>query len=239
MLTILTVFVLSIVTIYLLYTSWKIKFSFWKDRGVITPEINFLWGNYREAILQEKSFSQSLHEFYVYFKSKGVPHGGLYSFASPVYMPVDINIVKAILQNDFDYFVDRGFYVNQEDDPLSANLFTVEESKWRALRSKFTPAFSSAKLKMMYQTLLKCTEDLEEALEEFDGNCLDIKELIGRFTINVIGSCAFGVECNCLKEPNNEFLVQGELFVSPRKIELTQESIEILESRILFDLELN
>ncbi|XP_044761019.1 cytochrome P450 6k1-like [Coccinella septempunctata] len=212
MLALVTALSLLLTSIYLVHVWLKRKYSFWKDRDVLTPPVQFGWGNYRESILQEKSFGEALHEFYRFFKSHGVPHGGLYTFTSPVYMPVDITIVKAILQNDFDHFVDRGFYVNQRDDPLSANLFTLEEQKWRPLRSKFTPAFSTAKLKMMYETLFKCTGDLEEALEEFEGKHLDIKELIGRFTINVIGSCAFGVECNCLKEPNNEFRLNGSSF---------------------------
>lgn len=214
MLAILTATVLAIAVICLFSVWWKSKFSFWKDLGVITPPFSIIWGNYREAILQEKSFGQALHEFYLYFKSKGVLHGGLYSFTSPVYVPVDINIVKTILQNDFDHFVDRGIYVNQEDDPLSANLFTLEEAKWRALRSKLTPAFSSAKLKMMYQTILRCTDDLEDALDQFDGKGVNMKELIGGFMVNVIGTCAFGVECNCLKEPNNDFCIHGKFFCS-------------------------
>lgn len=209
MLSLLTLLTLLLSSIYLLYIWLKKKYSFWSDRGVLTPPINIGWGNYRDPLLQKKSFAESLHEFYRFFKTNGVPHGGLYSFTSPIYMPVDINIVKNILQNDFDHFVDRGFYVNQEDDPLSAHLFTLEEHKWRNLRPKFTPAFSTAKLRMMYETLLKCTKDLEEALEDYAGKHLDIKEFIGRFTINVIGSCAFGVECNCLKEPNNEFRLSG------------------------------
>nr|UYU26122.1 cytochrome P450 6BQ22 [Propylea japonica] len=205
-------FAVIVATVYLSINWVRRQYSFWKDRGVLTPPISYVWGNYREIALQKKCFSEQLHEFYDYFKSKGVPHGGVYTFTSPVYIPVDIDIVKSILQTDFDHFAERGIYTNQEDDPLSANLFTLDEHKWKPLRTQFSPAFSSAKLRMMYDLLVQCATDLEVELDKFDGKSLDMKELIGRYTINVIGSSAFGVECNCFKEPNNDFRKNGSSF---------------------------
>jgi cytochrome P450 family 6 len=34
---------------------------------------------------------------------------------------------------------------------------------------------------------------------------VQVQETIGRFTTDVIASCAFGINCNSLKDPNSEF----------------------------------
>lgn len=60
---------------------------------------------------------------------------------------------------------------------------------------------------MMFETMSNCKKSLVDVLEEYSisQHSVDIKEIVSRFTVDVIGSCIFGIECNSLKNPNSEF----------------------------------
>ncbi|KAI7815421.1 cytochrome p450 [Rhyzopertha dominica] len=136
----------------------------------------------------------------------------VFLFTRPVYIPVSPEIIKSILVKDFQVFTDRGMYFDEKRDPLSANLFALEGTKWKHLRSKLTPTFTSGKMKLMFSTLLDCCEPLKEAMDRFceTKEAIDIKEVLGCFTTDVIGSCAFGLECNSFKNPDSEFRRYGK-----------------------------
>lgn len=67
-------------------------------------------------------------------------------------------------------------------------------------------------MKMMFHTFLACTEDLEAVLNDHAiiQDAVNIKDITSRFTNDVIVSCAFGMNCNSLTNPNNEFLKFGQ-----------------------------
>lgn len=62
-------------------------------------------------------------------------------------------------------------------------------------------------MKMMFQTFVACTETLIEVLNQHAviKDSVEIKDVVSRFTTDIIGSCAFGIDCNSLKNPNSEF----------------------------------
>lgn len=44
---------------------------------------------------------------------------GFYNFIQPAFVVIDPDLAKNILIKDFNNFVNRGTYVNEEDEPLS------------------------------------------------------------------------------------------------------------------------
>lgn len=70
---------------------------------------------------------------------------------------------------------------------------------------------------MMFQTMTDCAEGLKEVLNQLSLllDPIEMKEVVSRFTTDVIGSCAFGIGCNSLKNPNSEFRYYGRKVVDP------------------------
>jgi cytochrome P450 family 6 len=138
--------------------------------------------------------------------------GGIFFFWQPLALIVDLDLVKHVLVKDFQHFHDRGMFYNEKDDPISAHLFNIEGDRWTNLRKKLSPTFSSGKMKMMFPTLVdvgnhfieRLTNDTEKDPE------VEMKDILARFTTDVIGSCAFGIDCNSLNDPETEFRVMGK-----------------------------
>lgn len=158
-------------------------------------------------------------------RSTGRPFCGIYFFHKPAVLALSLDFVKNVLIRDFAAFQERGVYYNERDDPLSAHLFSVDGARWKALRSKLTPTFTSGRMKFMFPTIVSVANEFRDCLRASireDGNksasgILEMKELLARFTTDVIGTCAFGIDCNSLRDPNAQFRRMGKkVFGVPR-----------------------
>jgi cytochrome P450 family 6 len=129
--------------------------------------------------------------------------------------------VKNVLVRDFDNFRNRGFYYNEQDDPLSAHLFAIEDNTWKDLRAKLTPTFTSGKMKMMFGTVLETANRMVEHVRPIASRdeIFDIKDIVSRYSTDVIGTCAFGIECNSINDPEADFRVNGRDFFNPTTLQ--------------------
>ncbi|CAG9819594.1 unnamed protein product [Phaedon cochleariae] len=208
--------VIVLLTSVYAYSKWA--YTYWKRRGLEYLEPEFFYGNNRDLIQRKKGMGVHFTNIYNSLKSRGLKCGGLFMFFKPVFMPVDLDLLKTIMQRNFDHFRNHGMYVNEKVDPLTGNLFNLEDEKWRKLRSKLSPTFTSGKMKMMFHTMVACTPGLETILEQQSNikDPIDIKDVVSRFTTDVIGSVAFGIDCNSLENPDSEFRQFGRrIFQTP------------------------
>lgn len=194
---------------FVLYVKWRQ--SYWSRRNVPTPKYEFLLGNLRSLISNSKSTGEGNLEVYNELKKHNIGYAGMYIFLRPVLVPLDPKFIKLILQKDFNYFMSHGVYHHPKDIP-SMNLFNIEGEKWKDQRAKLTPTFTSGKMKMMFETLMEKALILDKSVERYaeKQEPFVIKEVLGRFTTDVIASCAFGIECNSLDEPDNIFRQYGK-----------------------------
>lgn len=192
----------------LVYLFFLYSFGYWKRRGV--PEIapTFPLGS-SKVLVGGLNFGAVTADFYKEFKRRGCKYGGIYAGPSPKLVLLDLELIKQIFTKDFAFFTGRGNYVNEKDEPMAAHLFNLDGKRWRNLRTKLTPTFTSGKMKMMFGTLVECGENMREALCSSGMEVVDVKDVCARFTTDVIGSCAFGINCNSFRHPDAEFRVIG------------------------------
>lgn len=186
-----------------IYIWQKNLYKTWSDLGIVQARAIFPIGSVRLS----RHFAYNINGFYMQFKNK-TDVIGTYNAIRPALIVVNLDLIKQILVKDFHYFQARGFYHNEKDDPISGNLFLIDGPKWRALRTKLTPTFTSGKMKIMCPIVTDIGKRFKEVMDhkiESGEKDINVREMFARFTTDVIGTCAFGLECNSLKDPNAKF----------------------------------
>ncbi|KAB0791090.1 hypothetical protein PPYR_02890 [Photinus pyralis] len=200
----LLIYIVTFAIAIVAYFKWS--FGYWKKLGVPYLESSIPFGTMNNPLTLSESIADNVARQYKESKALGYKYVGLYGLTMPQFMVIDPELLKCVMIKDFHHFTDRGFYFNEKDDPLSAHLFTLTGQKWRRLRAKLTPTFTSAKMRTMNEFVVACGYQLRDALGvRCTQGPIEIKDLLERYTTNIIGSCAFGIECNSFTDPNNEF----------------------------------
>lgn len=156
------------------------------------------FGNIKESALRRKNMGVVFREFYEQFPNEKVV--GIYRMTTPGLVIRDLDIIKHIMIKDFDTFVDRGVEFSKKG--LGANLFHSDGDTWRVLRNRFTPVFTSGKLKNM---LYLITDRGETFMDYVDEVCDQKSEhkvhpLIQKYTMSTIAACAFGLDVDTIHD---------------------------------------
>ena len=184
------------------------KFSFFDENGFLYEKPTFPMGNLK-GVGRDFHLVYKIKELYVKFKGRA-PAFGVYFFTSADVVITDLDIIKNVLVRDFDVFHNRGVFNNERDDPLTCHLFTLEDAQWRKMRTKMTPTFTSGKMKMMFNTVLEISELMISTLKMESEVELEMRNVLGNFTTDVIGNCAFGLEMNSISDPDAMFRQMGK-----------------------------
>lgn len=188
-------------------------FTYWKRRGVKYVSPSFPFGNFGKTFTKKISIGELLQEFY---RSVNEPFFGLYSMFNPTLVVCDPQLIRSVLVKDFQHFSDRGFYMDEERDPLTGNMFSLGGEKWKQWRVKLSPAFTSGKLKAMFPSIVECGDPLEAHIVKLaeKKSSVEVRELLAGFTTNNIASTAFGLKIDCLADPNTPFRKYGKKYFS-------------------------
>lgn len=135
----------------------------------------------------------------------------MYTNFKPIFFVTDLDLLQNILVKDFSFFHDRGNYHDPKVEPLTGHLFNVEGKYWKRLRQKMTPSLTTGKLRNMIPTILDICDKFEVFLSKTirENSELDVHDVFSRFSCDIIGSCAFGIECNSMDNKESEFLKMG------------------------------
>lgn len=186
---------LLVTVIAYIYYYLKPVFNYWKDRGVPHETPIAYFKNMTNLLLGRVTFYELQNT--MYNSLRGHRFGGYYNSTEPVLFVCDPELIERVIITDFNHFVDRGFTNASEDHVIFQNLTNAEGDRWRAMRYKLTPTFTSSKLKGMFGHIERACDDLIRYVDEESANGdgqLDGKPLMNRFGTNVIASCAFGID---------------------------------------------
>ncbi|XP_071581356.1 probable cytochrome P450 6a13 isoform X2 [Temnothorax nylanderi] len=165
---------------------------------------------------------------YDFWKSRGVrgprpipgldePMIGIFDRKTPVLVIQDLDLIKDVLIKDFLVFATREIPISEKADPLSQNLALLEPKRWRPLRMRLSPVFTSGKLKEMFSLISECADHLVQYMEKVvsENKPVECRELTAKYTTDVIGTCAFGIEMNALSDEDSEFRKMGREIFKP------------------------
>ncbi|KAL0851479.1 hypothetical protein ABMA28_007276 [Loxostege sticticalis] len=200
---IIVTFVIALVFFYFYNTR---KFNYWADKGVKHDKPVILFGNNAKNFLMKQSRSQAMEEMYWKYPKERVV--GFYRSSTPELILRDPELIKQVLISKFTYFYSRGFHPYPKVvEPLMRNLYVVEGDLWKMLRQTMTPAFTSTKLKAMFPLIVETAEKLQARTINAvkSATIIDAKDLMSRYSIDVIGCCGFGLDPDSLNNEDSEF----------------------------------
>ncbi|KAH8278877.1 hypothetical protein KR018_010689 [Drosophila ironensis] len=191
----------------LLYVYLKWTFTYWDRNGFPSAGASIPFGVLKSVSKGKRSFGLAIYDLY---NATTEPVIGMYLTLRPALLIRDAQLAHDVLVKDFASFHDRGVYVDEENDPISAGLFSLEGGSWKTLRTKLTPSFTSGKLKAMFETSNavgdKLIAHLNSKLPQTGSQEVEIKELLATYAVDIIASTIFGLDVDSFTDPNNDFL---------------------------------
>jgi len=94
----------------------------------------------------------------------------------------------------------------------------MKGDKWKYARSKLAPAFATGKIRAMFPLILEVCEELKKNLQrkiDSKEGAFEAHDFSAEYTTDVVGSCAFGIKCDSLTNPDNQFRKMGKDLMHP------------------------
>lgn len=186
--------------------------DYWKKRNVPFVKKG-LFGVIWELLRGGCSLAEIYNEIYNKYPSD--PHVGTFLSRKPVLLIRDLDNVQAVLTGDFLSFHNRGILTNP-NDLLADNVLTMEDyQRWKLVRQKITPVFTSAKLKNMFYIMERSAKDFVAFVE--DNKALQKKpfDLVYTYTSAAIGASVFGINTQTKSVMDSPFLDMAWKSVNP------------------------
>jgi cytochrome P450 family 6 len=195
---------LLILILTLTYILYRKVFFYWESLGILQfPISNHRRGNLN-GLGTKYHMSKLLENYYKKTKELGQTCCGLYMPFTRVLLVCDLDLAKRILIEDFSNFANHGTYCNEKDDPVSANLFNLQNERWSQMRRIVSPIFTSGKLKMMFETIEDVADKMMNKIDE--NRDIEIRKLFAKYSTDIVGSVVFGIDINSLDSEVNKFL---------------------------------
>lgn len=202
-----------IVVLYLLYQYSKRGLDYWEKLGVKYIKPLPLFGNSANLLFPKQCFAFFHRDLYNKFPKENFV--GYYNFLTPTLILKDPETIRSVIIKDAAYFYDRVSHMDGELNPLDNHLAFLKGQHWKIIRSKLSTVFTSRKLKIMYEQLKECVDEMCKTLDNAASNHvkpeIEVNKTMKTLILDITGSCAFGLRLDCLKDPNSEFVKKSEI----------------------------
>ncbi|XP_054157848.1 cytochrome P450 3A8-like [Oppia nitens] len=204
-----TLAIITTASLTALYFYLTKNFNYWSSRGVKGPKPVVLFGNVWELIIKR---------FQLIEEDRLAKYGsiyGIYMGKDPMLVVADPELIKNIMVKDFHIFVNRRD-LGPIDEVMDHAMTVVKDDEWKRQRSIVSPSFTTGKLRKMMTLVDHCAQSVDRVLDKVatDGNEIEMKGLMGNYTMDVIASCAFATKTDTHNDPNNPFVVNAKSLFS-------------------------
>ena len=200
---------------FLLYRYVTKRFDHFQKLGVPYAEPHFPYGSFN-LLTGKTHMNDGVFETYKKFKEEKL--FGWFLFGKPILMINDVELMKTIKVKDFAHFNDTqdDWTVSQMrtggdlDTLFNSHVGNAKGEEWKDIRATFSPIFTSGKMKGMMQFLIKVSENLTTELGEkaAGGEEFMTKDVFGKFSLDALASCAFGIDGQSFAKDNKSPFVQ-------------------------------
>ncbi|XP_070496893.1 cytochrome P450 6d3-like [Chironomus tepperi] len=206
------------ILIVLLISFVKRQYTYWDSYDIPHLRAKFPFGNLESIVKKQRSFGTAIYDIYRNSKDQIL---GIYLFFKPAILIRDPVLIKNVLTTDFEHFHDRGVYVDTKRDVMSGNLFSLEGKEWKSLRTRLTPAFTSGKLKGMFENIKSIGSNLVDFMQSHaeEQAEIEIRDIATRYVADCLALIAFGQEgISCIDNPDHEFRTNARELNSNKSI---------------------
>ncbi|XP_072050557.1 cytochrome P450 3A4-like [Amphiura filiformis] len=126
---------------------------------------------------------------------------------TPALVISDADMVRQIFIKEFPSFQRRS--LQSFSMPYMADtIIEASGEVWKRGRSYMSPTFSGSKMKQMVPAMNSKCDILMEILDEKnkEGKSFDSKEVFGSYVLDIVACCAYGLESDCQRDPDDVFL---------------------------------
>ncbi|CAG2170656.1 unnamed protein product [Oppiella nova] len=129
---------------------------------------------------------------------------GYYAGHRPVLTVAEPELIKSILIRDFNSFTDR-IVSRPKDSKQARSISQACGDDWRRLRHIISRAFTTGRMKRMYPSIRQCLRDFQTHLDACaqDRRPLNVMEMFGNFSMDVMATCALATKTNVHNDRNN------------------------------------
>ncbi|XP_067329418.1 cytochrome P450 3A9-like [Anolis sagrei] len=139
---------------------------------------------------------------------------GFYDGRTPVLAITDPAVIKAVLVKEcYSVFTNRRKF--GPTGKLESAVSLAEDENWKRIRTVLSPTFTSGKLKEMLPIIQHYAKSLiKNFAEKADkGEPVDIKDVIGPYSMDVVTSSSFGVNIDSMNNAQDPFVKHAKKLV--------------------------